>query len=245
MNKTTIGALTLTALMSLSANATAAEVTYDFSGGLGQWSASPSFPSQLPPELDISSAPAWLFTGSVIIDHDAPDMSSQITQGYYPGSVLGLSLHVNGIDFSVDPSSPPAFLFTLVRDNDSLLSNSINISAQDFQPGWLAALGAGDLFADVSINYVASDLTQIESDALPANLGDWSPWRLDVSIFQAGEGGISQLWRATSTVNLTPRPAVSVPEPATLTLMGLGLAALGLRRRFSKGESGTPASAAA
>jgi len=79
------------------------------------------------------------------------------------------------------------------------------------------------------------------SDFLAVSLGDTFGVNLNalasVDLCESGPDGFCSAdteWSGTLEVKYTYRPPESVPEPATLALMGLGLAGIGYRRHRNK-----------
>lgn len=98
-------------------------------------------------------------------------------------------------------------LFTLNNSNSSLGASSLSLSAdgQTFAGGYFRIDGVLGLFPGSALDFVADEVGNTWSFIVPI-IGD--PW---------GKGSFTRV--------------TSVPEPATLSLLGAGLLAMGLARR--------------
>jgi len=141
-----------------------------------------------------------------------------------PGSVIGIFEWVDdvlfgtGSTFDVDNESSFTFESVFV----DLFSSGATSPFQTLALGDIPSMGFSQSFEDLSALIVGTDLSQA---LLRLTFGD-TP--LTATLFASSLNGDPQTLLATSVDIQTTAP---VPEPATLTLLGSSLAAMGWRLR--------------
>jgi hypothetical protein len=244
--------IAIAAAMTLcSTSALAVPVTYDFSAtGLAARLFGPPGTVVVPSELQTGTPGEWSLSGSITVEHDVVDEYAGPTFGFYSNNILDFSVALEGFDFAYHLGLPSTYNQVAIDSNDGPKppgippANTISIIAAGFQPSWLAGLGSGQQLAGLQLSYYTSNLDELDSDALPADLSTVGNYGLGVSIYDS-IGGQSWTVYTPTAIQLTRRPAVEVPEPGTFALIGAGLAALGFRRRggMRAGAAGTTAGA--
>jgi len=167
-----------------SAGATAAEVTYDFSGSAPKW---PASALTLPAEWD--NVQHLDFTGSLTIDDSAEE---QAILGFYELAVLDFTLNVNGLEMAYH--SPRDGVFR--GGTHVYIDNSFIEVTATSTPPWLGTLGSGKQNGWMWLEYQSADPDAFDPSRIDMNLADIGPWHFHFGLFEPSV----ELWSAESDV---------------------------------------------
>jgi|SRR5215469_14003032 len=144
---------------------------------------------------------------------------------------------------AIDLNIVPALSGDLGSLNFALQSNTGFSQAASVQQGEDAFKADGDGFYDISVTYSPSTkafttgqaqtylvtgtgITESSFDALSSPGGGSGPFFAAIHVQNTPSGGSGSAW-----VSSAPDPSGAVPEPASLTIFGVGLGVFGLLRR--------------